>query len=121
MIVSKILHLKCFPNALGVVLDIFANSQQIKSAVEYFNCGKLVLFELLPIIFIGINSLSEQLLKLIIYMTDSIIIKDQLNHKLMMTLALPTHSMSNVVLIDACEFYFTSALACHTTNQIPSK
>ena len=39
-----------------------------------------------------------------------------------MTLVLSTYSMSDVVLIDVHEFYFTSALFVHhPTNQIPSE
>ena len=116
MIISQILHPKCFPNALGMVIVMLANSRQIDSVVECFNWGEMVLFELLPIIFIGINFLSEQQSKLIVRITDYIIIKDQVNRKLTMALALPTHCMSDIVFSDVCEFYFTSALACHPSN-----
>ena len=88
--------------------------------------GEAVLFKLLPTIhvFIGINSLSEQQSKLFIRMTNSEIIEDQANCQLLMTctLALLTHSMSDIVLIDVGKFHFTSTPFTHHpihSNQIP--
>ena len=78
MIISQILHSKCSPNSLGVVIVALTNYQQVESAVECFDWGKAVLFELLQIVqvLMGINFLNEFQSELFIRMTDSEIIEN---------------------------------------------
>ena len=78
VIVSQILHPRCSPNSLSMVVVTLANSQQVEFAAEYFFWRETVLFEVPPIvhILVGMNSISIQQSELFICTTDSEIIKD---------------------------------------------
>ena len=123
MIVSQVLYPKHSPESLSMVVVSLANCGQVEFAVK---CLEAVFIELLPIIhvYVEINSLYKQQSELFICRTDSEIIEDQVNLQLPMTYtsALPTYSMSDIVLIDVGEFHFTFAPFAHHPihpNQIP--